>query len=383
MARPGRLEGSSLPVSASPKRLVPNSLQEDHEHVDRISSRTIIFVLVVLGFFLQAIRWVLLPFLIAGLLTYLCNPLVEWLKARMRLPRALAAAAVFVGLLALGGVIGSFSVPFLSTELPGVVTDLQGTLERLTRSLIGQQTISVLGQTMDAGGLAQAAIAETAAWIGRMGGIVVLGGFAVGGAFGLLLAVVLLFYFLQSGPQMLRGLLWLVPPRQRPLVQRIWQRLDPVLRRYLIGVVIVVVYATAAAYVGLGLFLRLPHAVFLALLTGFLEMIPMIGPAAAIAIAGLIAVRHATGIGPIIAYAIYAAALRLSIDQLFGPLALGAAARMHPALVIFCFLSGGILFGLAGVILAVPVALTVKITLATLYDEPPEAPPHSGGDISS
>src|SRR5262249_18781457 len=49
------------------------------------------------------------------------------------------------------------------------------------------------------------------------------------------------------------------------------------------------------------------------------------GPGAAAVIAG-VAVRHATGIGPIIAYAIYAAALRLLIDQLLGPFALGTAA---------------------------------------------------------
>ena len=76
------------------------------------------------------------------------------------------------------------------------------------------------------------------------------------------------------------------------------------------------------------------------------------------------------GIGAIIAYALYATALRISIDQLFGPLALGTAARVHPVLLIFCFLSGALLFGMIGVIMAIPVALAVKVTLALLYDEP-------------
>jgi len=71
----------------------------------------------------------------------------------------------------------------------------------------------------------------------------------------------------------------------------------------------------------------------------------------------------------ILAYAIYATALRLSIDQLFGPIVLGSAARLHPVLIIFCFLSGGVLFGIAGVIMSVPIALAVKTTLATLYDD--------------
>ena len=150
----------------------------------------------------------------------------------------------------------------------------------------------------------------------------------------------------------------------------IWSALDPVLKRYFVGVLAVVAYAALAAYVGLGLVLGIPHAVLLALLTGILEMIPVIGPGAAAVIAGLVAVHNAAGIGAIIAYALYATALRISIDQLFGPLVLGTAARVHPVLVIFCFLSGALLFGVIGVIMAVPVALVVKVTLALLYDEP-------------
>ena len=46
---------------------------------------------------------------------------------------------------------------------------------------------------------------------------------------------------------------------------------------------------------------------------------------------------------------------------------LGKAAYIHPVLVIFCFLSGALLFGLVGVILAVPTALAIKSTLTVLY----------------
>ena len=47
------------------------------------------------------------------------------------------------------------------------------------------------------------------------------------------------------------------------------------------------------------------------------------------------------------------------------------AAHVHPVLIIFCFLAGGIILGIPGVILAVPVALVVKSTLATLYGDEP------------
>ena len=53
----------------------------------------------------------------------------------------------------------------------------------------------------------------------------------------------------------------------------------------------------------------------------------------------------------------------------FGPVVLGRAAHVHPVLVIFCFLAGGVLFGIAGVIMAMPVALVIKHILAELYNE--------------
>ena len=255
-------------------------------------------------------------------------------------------------------------------------TDFESIVRELAQRILGDEKVSLLGQPMDAGELARAAAVGVRNWFGRSGAIAVIGGVAFGSMFGGILTLVLLFYFLLSGPSIARGLLRLVPPGQRPLILHIWSFLDPVLKRYFIGVLIVVAYAASAAYVGLGLVLGIPHAFLLALLTGFLEMIPVVGPGASALIAGLVAVHYATGIGPIIAYALYATALRISIDQLFGPLALGTAARLHPVLVIFCFLAGGVLFGMVGVILAVPVALTIKVTLTLLYDERMPVGPH-------
>jgi predicted PurR-regulated permease PerM len=186
---------------------------------------------------------------------------------------------------------------------------------------------------------------------------------------GVFLTVVLLFYFLISGQRIARGIFWMVPPHRRALARRIWERLDPVLTRYFVGMIVVMLYATAASYVGLKYFLNVEHAALLALLTGILETVPVVGPTSAAIIAGLVSLRTASGIMSIVDYALYAVALRLSIDQLIGPFVLGTAAHVHPVLIIFCFLAGGIVFGIPGVILAVPVALLIRSTLATLYGE--------------
>ena len=141
------------------------------------------------------------------------------------------------------------------------------------------------------------------------------------------------------------------------------------LLRYFLGIIAIVIYATVAAYVGLGVFLNIRHATLLALLTGILETVPVLGPTSAAIIAGLVSLQTATGLMSILAFTLYAVALRLSIDQIVGPIVLGRAAHVHPVLIIFCFFTGGIVFGIPGVILAVPVALLIRSTLATLYGD--------------
>ena len=309
-----------------------------------------------------------MPFVLAGLVAYICMPLVDLLA--MRSSHHTAAVVVFLFLLGAISLMGLMGPHSLVRELTRLIVDMQSIFETLAKSMIGDQTINLLGQPTNAARLAQAATQGVREWIEQPGRVSALAAVGFAGTFSIFLTLVLLFYFLWSGGRIMKGLLWLAPTNERPLVQEVWRRLDPMLRRYFIGVIVVVSYAAIAAYVGLGLVLGINHAVFLALLTGFLEMIPVAGPGASAVIAGLVAVRHAAGIGSIIAYAIYAAALRLSIDQLLGPLVLGAAAQMHPVLIIFSFLAGGALFGLPGIILAAPMILVLKVSLAVIRGEP-------------
>jgi predicted PurR-regulated permease PerM len=357
-------------MSAAPKPQHKTAASSDHEHVGRISTPTTIAVLVITALVLYEIQLVLPPFVFAALLAYICTPPVDWLAARTKLPRALFATITFLILLLVASLVGLLGIPPLVHELTHVLTDFKSIVQALAAAAIGQGKVNVFGTSVDAAQITQAVLGAVRNWLGQAGNIALIGGAGFASMFGAILSLVLLCYFLIGGPSLARGMLWLVPPKQRPLVARIWTALDPVLRRYFIGVLVVVIYASVAAYIGLGLFLGIPHAVVLAVLTGILEMLPVVGPGASAIIAGLVAIHYAAGIGPIIAYAIYATALRISIDQFFGPLALGTAARVHPVLVIFCFLAGGLLFGVIGVIMAVPVALVVKVTLAMLYDEP-------------
>jgi predicted PurR-regulated permease PerM len=361
------------PKPVSPKPVTPKRVKSpvaDHEHVGRISTQTTIFVLIAIALVLYEIQWILPPFVLAGVIAYVSTPAIERLSVRSGLPRSLIALAVFAVFLMLASAIGYFGIPPFVRAMTHVFNDFESIIRAFAQRMIGDGKISLLGQPMNAEQLAQAAGNGLRDWFSQTRVVAGLSGAIFGTMLGVILTLVLLCYFLLSGPSIARGLLWLVPPQQRPLIVHIWSFVDPLLKRYFVGVAIVVAYAAAAAYIGLGVALGIPNAVPLALITGILEMIPMVGPGASALIAGLVAIHYAAGIGAIIAYAIYATALRISIDQFFGPVALGAAARLHPVLVIFCFLSGGLLFGVVGVILAGPMALVVKTTLTVLYDEP-------------
>ncbi len=339
------------------------------EHVRRISTPQAFSILVVVFLLLYLVRPVLLPFVLSGAIAYAADPAVEWLSARAGWRRWISASIVFVVLV---GILAGFVllvVPTLTSEFLPVARNLQGVLKKALVASFGDGEIRFLGSGTTADDLAARATSSLREWLVAGGNFLSLATMGSVAIFGVFLFLALLIYFLIGGPGIGRGLLWIVPPAQRPLVAHMWSRVDPVLRRYFIGLAAVVAYASAAAYVGLGLVLQLPGAVVLSILTGLLELVPMVGPAASAVLAGIVAIQSASGFGAIAGYAAYAAALRISIDQFVGPLVLGRSAYLHPVLIIFCFLAGGYLFSVVGLILAVPVALTIRIVLHELYDD--------------
>ncbi|HEY5279303.1 MAG TPA: AI-2E family transporter [Pseudolabrys sp.] len=322
------------------------------------------------------IRDILFPFVFAGILAYVCTPLIDRLAARTRAPRWIFAVLVLIVLMAGAAGIGWLGLPPLIRQMGQGGGNLTDSIQGMVAQFIGNDTINLLGVQINAHGIAHRLVQALQDTLNDSGRVLSIVTYGFAGMFGIILSWVLLGYLLIAGSSTGDALFWLVPPRQRPFADRVWNDLHNVLWRYFLGVALVVLYASTAAYIGLGLILHIHHAVFLALITGLLEVIPVIGPFASATIAGLIAMQQAESAWNIVEYIIYAVMLRVSIDEFFGPIVLGKAAFLPPALVIFCFLSGGILFGIVGIILSVPFALTVRATLAELYRDPEALAPH-------
>jgi predicted PurR-regulated permease PerM len=324
---------------------------------------------------LYLIRDILFPFVFAGVLAYVCTPPIDWLAHRTRAPRWIYAVLVLLALMSVAALIGWLGVPPLVKQITQAGGNLQGSVEGMLKQFLGKGTINLLGTPVNAHDMAQSIISGLHQLLSDSTRVFTLLGYGFAGMFGFILCWVLLGYLLVAGARTGNQLFWLIPPSYRPFAHRVWRDLHNVLWRYFVGVALVVVYASTAAYIGLGLILGIHHAVFLALISGLLEVIPVIGPFASATIAGLVAIQQATSAWNIVEYVMYAVALRVSIDEFFGPIVLGRAAYLPPVLVMFAFLAGGILYGIVGVVIAVPFALTIKAILAELYRDP-EAVPH-------
>jgi len=313
---------------------------------------------------LHLLRQILLPFVLAGVVAYVCTPLIDLLARRAHGYRWLFALGVLLVLMALAGILGWLGLPAAGRELEALAANPRDVIDGFIRVLMGNHSFNIGGASLNAAQIAARAADGLSSVVTNGSRMLAAGLVGFGAMFELILTWVILGYLLFDAPRLAQGLLWLLSPPHRPAALRFWAQLDPVLRRYFVGIALVVVYASTAAYIGLGLFLGLHHALLLALLTGLLELLPLIGPVASAVLAGLVAVRQAAGASAILAFIAYAIALRLSIDQFFGPLVLGKAAHVRPVLVIFCFLAGGLLLGISGVILAVPIALGIKVALS-------------------
>jgi predicted PurR-regulated permease PerM len=316
------------------------------------------------------------PFVWAGVLAFVLLPVVGLLERRLSLPRTAAAGVVFLGLLAaiIGG--GRILVPLAIDQL----RDLQRTLPTLAAN--AQNT---LAESADQLGLADldalivnfAGVSDLTQMLARSAVpfIVGLGHFLLE----LLVFLIATFFLLRDAPRLFQWFRRVLPASQRNELIPLFAQVNTVLGRYVRGQMFLIGVMSTVTFVGLSI-LQVPFVLLLAIMTGVLEVIPIVGPITAGAIACLVALGHPApwGLSQIWYVAIVAVmytVLRHAEDYFVIPLVIGRIVKLHPAIVIFSLLTGGALYGLLGVLVAVPVAATLRLVLifvgAKLRDEDP------------
>jgi predicted PurR-regulated permease PerM len=177
-------------------------------------------------------------------------------------------------------------------------------------------------------------------------------------------------FILAETDGVLRPLMTVVSPTHRWKVEAMLANLGPRLRRWVIGTLLSMLIVFTASLIGYSI-IGLEFALPLAMLAGLAEIVPTVGPACACIIAILLAATVSGGaaLGVLLVYGVIQ-----SIEAyVILPMIMRGAVHIHPAVTLFSVVLWGKLFGIPGLMLAIPINLTIASAVEFLYLRPRDA----------
>lgn len=358
-----------------------------------VATGAIVLVLAVLWRFRDLIQ----PVVLALILAYLLNPLIQLAQKRLNVSRAAAVAIVYVAaiVLLLGTLVGVGYVAFEQTDkliaaLPKLIDNssawvrdnvLGRTLslgpisytlplwdEALTPAEMLRQVANALNLSPTQGGSVAAALASTT--VGVLSTFFVIMFIAV--------------YASKDSPQLWGAISEVArAPGYHSDAERLMRDFLRIWNAYLrgqvlLGLAMFVIVSIVLTALGVN------YSLALGALSGLLEFLPVLGPLIATVVAALVAVfqdGNWFGMAPIW-YAVLVIAIMFALQQIEGavlvPRFVGDALDLHPVIVIVVVLMGTSLAGILGAILAAPVAATIKLFGAYAWRKMFDLPPFPG-----
>lgn len=325
-------------------------------------------VIAVLGlWFLYMIRDVLALFFAAIIVMAAIDPLVTWFNGKVRIHRGVGVLIIYVFLIAFFATALSILIPALSSQFGDFIKDLPENTKKIGKFLEG---VSIYGQSFgfefeqkdiidklgsDLSGSFSNIFSTT---IGFFTGIV---------SFVVVLAMA--FYMSIKEDGMERFLHSVTPDRYEEktiiIAKKIKNRIGRWMSGQLVLMGIIFVLDFAVLY-----FLDVPYALIIALIGGFLEIIPYIGPTLSVFVAVAVAllVSPVSAVFVLVAYIL----IQQAENHIILPQVMKKAVGLNPLAVILAILIGVKLAGPIGVILAVPVATAVGVVIKELMKKEPK-----------
>ena len=367
--------------------------------IDRLRETRLLPVLVLLAaiaivWSLNEVAGVLPPFLWALVTAYILFPVVRRLERLTRLPRVVIVSGLYLVFLVILVILGSYLGPVAMHQGEELLSSIPETVDNARAELIEDPTVKIGEVEVDTQELNERIDEAIESAVERLSTRAVpLVFHTVELMIQVLVYFLVTFYFLLHGDEILRQARSLMPRRHRGTVDRIGGQVNATLGAYIRGQVILFFIMAIATYIALTI-LGVEYALALAIATGALELIPIIGPwtAGGAAVTVAISQGHApfgwTQVELGIAVALTYFVLRMLEDHFVIPQLIGRIVRVHPVLVIFAILAGASTFGMLGLLLAVPFLATAKIIVQAVYFElgnPPAReviPIRTGSDLA-
>lgn len=329
--------------------------------------------LVLCGWLVQQLMPILPPFLVAVLLAYMGDPLVDRLE-RLGLSRTGGVLVVFSLFSLACLLILLVLVPMLSKQLvelyqlaPKALDWLQKMALPWVQAKLGLKNgfwhfdqirgalVNHLGSTTDVLGTVLARITSSGlailAWLGN-----------------LLLTPIVGFYLMRDWDLMMGKLRGLLPRRRETYIVGLVRECHEVLGAFLRGQLLVML-ALALTYASGLMLLGLNLGLLIGVLSGLASIVPYMGFVIGTS-AALLAALFQFGLEP---YALLGVAIVFGVGHLLEgmlltPWLVGDRIGLHPVAVIFAILAGGQLFGFTGVLLALPVAAVIMVLLRHAHE---------------
>ncbi len=322
--------------------------------------------------FLYAVMPILSPFLIAFLLAYLGDPVVDFLTKK-GLSRTLSVVVVFAVLSLVGIITLLILLPLLSSQIAKLIGLIPNFLDWLQHTVMpwAQQKAGVSGDVFKADKI-KASLAGNLDQTTDIISIVVKKITRSGLAFfawiaNMVLIPVVAFYLMRDWDLVLQRIRDILPRGQEAKILSLTHECHEVLGAFIRGQLMVMIALGTIYALGLSL-IGLDLGLIIGLLAGLASIVPYMGFVVGIS-AALAAVFFQFGLDP---YVLIGVAVVFAIGQalegmVLTPLLVGDKIGLHPVAVIFAILAGGELFGFTGILLALPVASIIVVLLRHIY----------------
>lgn len=302
--------------------------------------------------------------LISAILAFLLNYPVQ-LLARFYRSRSQAVIVVLLVTLTIFLILGLTLVPLLTQQTAELLKNIPAWLQASNANLERWENwAKVRDLPLDLKGFSGRVSANIEGQVQILATKVP--GFAIGtllGLFDTILIIVLAFYMLLYGKSLWEGMVNLVPPEiGLPLSKSL--RLN--FQNFFISQILLALFMVGTL-IPIFLVLKVPFALLFALLIGIGELIPFIGAALSIGLVTILVMLNNFQLG--IWVAIAAIILQQIKDNLLAPRLMGEFIGLNPIVIFIALLVGGKIAGVLGVIIAVPIAGTIKSTIDTIKVE--------------
>ncbi len=331
----------------------------------------LVICLIVIGLAVWRFSIVLAPLVVAVIIAYILNPVVNWLTARTPMKRSIAAAIIYIVFLLLLALIPTIIAPLLVSQIRNLNVDIQQLTQQVADAM--DYPIAVGGVSGNLSSLIEPVIGSIdqifspAANFAANLAVDIAGGFVWA-----IFIFVVAFYFLLDANRFIDWVDSWVPADYLDEIRQLRHEVDAVWKSYFVGQVTLAIIVGFLIGIGTAI-LGIRSALLLGIIAALLELIPNWG----YSISGFVGVIFAYFQGsswiplPNWAFALVVAGFYFLMWQIdtnyLVPRILGYRLRLPPALIIVGIIAGASVAGALGLLLAAPTIATVRVLGGYIY----------------